>query len=679
MEEETTDMQYLSWPAMPIQPSDFISGGEEQEAHRAHAPRTNHAPVQLDYRQSTRLPPAREENLATMFRNRSALFGDALRWKANVRGRWWHMSWAENKALVNRLIAGLTALGVKPGDRIGILSETRWEWLAVDWAILGMGAVSVTIYPNLTVDTIAFMLIDSDTKVLFAQNRGQYDKIKTIRASLPGLEKIILFEDAEEFVDDPAVMSLSHLCHLSSATAQQADDLAERYAAAIRPEMMASIIYTSGTTGRPKGVIHTQASMMAQVRSTGEAVTTFRPGMSHLLWLPLAHVLGRSEHLLALDRGGVTVFAESPNTLARDIAAMQPNVIIGVPRIYEKAYAAVRAQVASSNPLRQRIFRWATRIGLQTLEKSEKGEPISPRLRAAHAIADRLVFHKVRAGLGGHLEFSVTGAAPIEREVLNFFHAAGVLILEGWGLTETMAAIAVNRPEKCRLGSVGPATPRHEIRIASDGEILLRGPCLFTGYLNNPAENKVAFTEDGWFRTGDIGYLDADGFLYITGRKKELIATAAGKKVVPDHIEALLKTITCVSQAAVFGDRKPYLVALLTLDEGELRDWASANGIPWSSAEQIAAMERFRTYLDVAITRINTRLARHETVKKYAVVPGGFTIENDLLTPTLKVRRHAVEKRYGDVIENLYTEGSFVPQSATAEASRTGSVVQISG
>ncbi|HEX8730776.1 MAG TPA: long-chain fatty acid--CoA ligase, partial [Ktedonobacterales bacterium] len=595
------------------------------------------APVNLDafvQRRLPVLPPGGEEHVVAMFRERSVRFGPAPRWQARRDGVWRGMTWSENQALVNELIAGLGALGAHAGTRVGILSETRWEWLAADWAILGLGAVTVPIYPSLTASVVEFILNDANIEYLFVENAEQYEKLAQVTA--PALKAIITLEPVEGREPPPQVrvMSFEALRSLSGATPEQAEALARDAAERIRSGDIASVIYTSGTTGRPKGVIHTHAALMAQVRCTGAALTTFQPGMRHLLWLPLAHVLGREEHLLTVDRGGVTMLAGSIDTLAQDIREARPNIIVGVPRIYEKAYAAIEARVKGAGQTQARIFAWAKAVGLAVVEARERGVAPSVWLRLRYALADRLVFRQVREAFGGQVDFSITGGAPIAADLLRFFHAAGIMILEGWGLTETMGAVTVNRLDRYRLGSVGPPTAEHAVRIAEDGEVLIHGPCVFAGYLNLPAEDAAALDSDRWLHSGDLGRVDADGFVFITGRKKELIVTAGGKKVGPDPIEARLKDIEGVSEAFVYGDRKPYLVALLTLDPTGALAWARRRGLSAASAEAVAASPEFARHLDEAVARVNSQLARYETIKRYAVAPEDFTIENGLLTPT---------------------------------------------
>lgn len=600
------------------------------------------------------LPPASEEHVVAMFRDRSTRFGPAPRWRIRQGDSWSVVTWNQAQALINQLIAGLDALGVRQGTRVGILSETRWEWLAADWAVLGLGAVTVPLYASLTASVIEYMLNDANVEYVFVEDKELYEKL--IQAQAPQVKTIIQFEGAPEDgqTRTPSLISLDALRDLSGRTPAEAEALARTCAERIRPQDMASIIYTSGTTARPKGVIHTHSTLMAQVRCTGAAVPTFKPGTTHVLWLPLAHVLGREEHLLSLDRGGITVIAESKDTLARDIREGKPNVLIGVPRIYEKAYAAIEAQVKAKSRLQQAIFAWAQRTGSAVVERDGKPLPLFLRLR--YRLADALVFRQVREALGGALDFSISGGAPISRDLLRFFHAAGVLILEGWGLTETMGAITVNPRYHYRLGSVGLPTPEHEIRIAPDGEALARGPCVFSSYLNNPTETAAALDSGGWLHTGDLGSIDADGFVYITGRKKELIVTANGKKIVPDQVESQLKGIAGVSEAFIYGDKKPYLVALLTLDPKAVSAWAAREGMPATDPASVAASPQLADYLQRKVAEVNGRLARYETIKRFVIAPEDFTIENGLLTPSLKIRRGPVTAHYHDTIEQLYAE-----------------------
>jgi long-chain acyl-CoA synthetase len=595
-----------------------------------------------------------EANLAQLFRNRSATFGDRIRWRQKDSGTGRRMTWRENQALVNNLIAGLDALGVQPGEVVGIVSNTRWEWMAADWAVIGLGSVCVTIYPSNVPATLAFIVSDSEAHYLFAENCAQYEKLLAIREQLLGVRKVILFDDAEQFAADPWVMSFDSLLQLSRRTPSEADALAAERATSIRPQDRLTLVYTSGTTGRPKGVIHTHATFMAQLEANKAVLTTIRPGMVDVLFLPLSHVFGREEHFATVDRGLETVICTSLDHLAEDIREAKPDLLFSVPRVYEKAYDTITARVAAGSAMTQRIFAWAVEVGRQIVHLKEHHKHIPASLRLRYRLADRLVFHKIREALGGNLKFAVTAAAPLDMKILDFFNGVGILLLEGWGLTETSGGFTLNTVGRYRMGTVGYAYPGHELRIAEDSEILVRGPCVFPGYHNNPVATAEAIDSDGWFHTGDIGSLDAEGFVSIVDRKKDLIITAAGKNIAPQLVENTLKTVPCVSQAAVFGDRKPYLVALLTLDPASVRAWADDASITYAEVADVYDHPRFRAFLEQGVAAANRQLASYETVKYYEVLPEDFTVENDLLTPTLKIRRRAIHQRYHDMFEALY-------------------------
>ncbi len=595
-----------------------------------------------------------EVNLAQLFRNRSQRFADQTRWRQQRDGVWQRATFRENQAMVNALISGLDALGARPGDVAAILSNTRWEWMVADWAIMGLGCVTATIYASNVPSTIAYILNDSDARFLFLENRAQYDKVRSMSDQLPNLRALIMFDDAALVTDDPRVIAFADLLKLSSRTPDEADAFAAACAAAIQPEDHASLVYTSGTTGQPKGVIQSHQMLLAQVAGAGAMLYTVFPGMRDLLFLPLSHVLGRLESLFGVDEGSETTVVPSLDRVADSLREAKPQLFLSVPRIYEKAYAAILAKVKASPRPQRIIFHWAQGVGreISLLRQDHKRLPI--RLRLANAIADRLVFHKVREALGGSLQFAVTGGAPLEAKILGFFHASGALLLEGWGLTETGGAFTVNMVDRYRIGTVGLPFPGHEIRIAPDGEILVRGPTVFSGYHNNPEATAEAIDGEGWFHTGDIGSLDTDGFLRILDRKKELIVTAGGKKIAPQYIEGLLKTIPLISQACVYGDTKPYVVALLTLNPDAVAVWARDHETSYASIADVYTMPAFRASLDARIAHTNEKLASYETVKYYDVLTEDFTVENDLLTPTLKIRRKQIYARYHERFEALY-------------------------
>jgi long-chain acyl-CoA synthetase len=595
-----------------------------------------------------------EVNLAQLFRNRAAKYGDAIRWRATRGGKQYKATWRENQAMVNTYLSALEALGVRPGDVVGIASETRWEWMVADWAIVGLGATTVTVYPSNLAPTVSFVLNDSGAKYVFAENYGQYEKLLSIRGELPNIRKVILFEDAERAAGDDWVMSFEALAKLSTRTPAEADALAAERAAAIRPEDLITFVYTSGTTGNPKGVPLTHANFMAELIGIRAVLDTVKPGMVDLLFLPLAHAFGRDEHFSGYDQGLQTVIAESLDTLAEEIRTVKPDLLFSVPRIYEKAYASIQARVRAGSGTQRRIFGWATRVGTDVSRRRQQRKRIPAGLKLRYGLANRLVFKKIRAALGGKLQFAVTAAAPLEASILEFFDAAGIQLLEGWGMTETAAGFSVNQVGRQRLGTVGKPFPGHEAKLAEDGELLVRGPCVFAGYHNNPQANAESFEPGGWFHTGDIATIDGDGFISIVDRKKDLIITAAGKNIGPQGVENVLKTIPTVSQVVVYGDRKPYLVALLTLDPAAVATWAAEHGVTYGDIHEVYTNPQYRAWLDEQVTQANRQLASYETVKYYDVLMEDFTVENDLLTPTLKIRRKQIYQRYRDRFEALY-------------------------
>jgi long-chain acyl-CoA synthetase len=595
-----------------------------------------------------------DANLAQIFQDRSRAYAERIRWRERYKGKWQQATWRENQRTVNDAIAGLAALGVRKGDTVAILSGTRWEWMAADWAIMGVGGVTVTIFPTCVPATVAYILRDADVAYVFVEDYKQYEKLLLVREQIPQVRRIILFEDAEHAEDDPRVLSFAALLREGGRSPEEADVFAAERAAAITPDDRAALIYTSGTTGQPKGAVHTHRTMLAQVVGAHAMLYTILPGMRDLLFLPLAHSMPHAEHLLGVYTGMETIVAPSLLRLVDDLRQVRPELFLGVPRVYEKFYAAARSRGESGPALQRRIFRWAVAVGEEVVRRRQRHVPVSPLLRAQYALADRLAFRKVREALGGNLQLAVTGAAPLEPGVLEFFHAAGIMLLEGWGLTETGGGFTLNTVDSFRLGTVGTPFPGHELRLAEDDEILVRGPCVFVGYHNNPQATAEAIDAEGWFHTGDIGELDADGFLRIIDRKKDLIVTAGGKKVAPQYVENLLKSIPVVSQACVYGDRKPYLVALLTLDPQEVRAWAEREAIPFGSLPEVYGHRRLRDFLRSHVAEINTQLAGYEAVREFDILPEDFTVEDNTLTPSVKIRRNAIYDRYRERYEQLY-------------------------
>ncbi|HEY7093085.1 MAG TPA: long-chain fatty acid--CoA ligase, partial [Ktedonobacterales bacterium] len=477
-----------------------------------------------------------ETNFAQLFRNRSTKFGGKVRWRQKRDGAWKQATGRENQRMVNSLIAGLDELGAKRGDVIGIASSTRWEWAVADWANIGLGAATVTLYPSNTPAVNSFILNDSGASYVFAEDKSQYDKLNSIRAEIPNVKKVILFEDAEK-VSDPWVISLADLMTLSKRSPKEQDAFAARRANEIQPNDLLTLVYTSGTTGMPKGVVHSHSTFLAQLKGAHAMFPELSQGMVDTLFLPLSHVFGRLEHFVGVDRGFETVYVQSFDNLAENLREARPHLLFSVPRVYEKVYGTIRERVDKGSHTQQRIFAWAEKVGREVSQRKEAHKGIPLGLRMRYAVADRLVFKKVRQALGGRLRLALTGAAPLDIKILEFFNACGTTLLEGWGLTETAAGFTVNSLDHYRMGTVGRVYPGSELKIAEDGEILVRGPEIFLRYNNNPEATAEALDPDRWFHTGDIGTVDHDGYVKIVDRKKDLIITAAGKNIGPQQIE----------------------------------------------------------------------------------------------------------------------------------------------
>ncbi|HEX7880061.1 MAG TPA: long-chain fatty acid--CoA ligase [Candidatus Eisenbacteria bacterium] len=584
---------------------------------------------------------------------------DAFRMKR--AGAWIDMSHREAAEAVREVAMGLAGLGVTAGDRVAILSENRVEWALADYAILALGAVNVPIYSTLTPPQVEFLLADSGARVVFVSNEAHRATIEAIRPRLESDIDLIIFDEA----DGGAVRTFASLRELGRT--RNAADPAEfdRRCVAVTADTIASVIYTSGTTGRPKGVVLTHGNITSNVVSV-RSILPIADGDSCLSFLPLCHIFERmAGHYTMMDAGATVAYAESVDAVPENLLEVKPTVLVSVPRLYEKMHSRVLDTVRRSSPLRRRLFHWAVDIGRRRSDCVLKHRPVPAMLAFQFRIAQRLVFNKLKERLGGRIRFMVSGGAPLSRDVALFFHAAGLVILEGYGLTETSPVICVNRLEDPRLGTVGQPVPGMEVRIAPDGEILVRGPGVMQGYFNAPEATQEAMA-DGWFHTGDIGLLDPDGFLTITDRKKDLIVTAGGKNVAPQPIENLLKTDPFIMEAIVVGDRRPYCVALLAPDWARVAAWARAEGIAAASNNgqpdptALSREPRIRQFLMDRVNRVNSGLAPFETIKAIALIERELTVADGDLTPTLKVKRRDLAARFSTLIESLY--GSQAPK-----------------
>ncbi|HKA63919.1 MAG TPA: long-chain fatty acid--CoA ligase [Methylomirabilota bacterium] len=590
--------------------------------------------------------------LASMFWNRVERDGDRPAQQSKEAGAWKTRTWREVGEIVRDLATGLLALGRKKEDAVGILSASRAEWVQADFAAFSAGCRTIPIYPTYPPDLIQYIVNDAGVKTLFVEDAGQLAKVLEMQGKMDGLEQIVVIHG---YQGEPSshIMTWDGLRRLGRDNVERLkSDLAGRVAE-VRPEDIATIVYTSGTTGPPKGVVQTHGNHMATLDSASK-MAGIQDRDTHLLFLPLAHSFARLESFIGVHRGLTTAFAENIDKLRDNLPEVKPHFICSVPRVFEKVYAGVIAKAETGSPVKRKIFHWAVGVGREASKLQQARRPVPPGLAFKHRLAHKLVFSKLHEALGGRLRFAVSGGAPLSKEIAEFFHAAGILILEGYGLTETCPSLTFNRLDNFRFGSVGQAQPGIEIKIAPDGEILGRGANIAKGYFKKPEATAEVFLPDGWFATGDIGRVDGDGFLYITDRKKDLIVTAGGMNIAPQNIENLLKGDPFISQAMVHGDKRPYPVALITLNPEELTKFAKTEGIldtePASLARNPKVMERVNRIVEER----NDELQSYAKIKKFSILPADFTVENGLLTPTLKVKRKVITEKYRETLDSLY-------------------------
>jgi len=569
---------------------------------------------------------------------------EAYRFKRD--GRWRGITWTEAVASTTEMSRALMAWGAAKGDRIGILSTTSIEWVFADLGIVSCGCVTVGIYPNNTAADCQYVLSHAGIELLLVENDAQLEKILSVRDKLPALRTIVNMSGATDL--SLGVLSWADFLALANRTSEQ--DLKIR-AEAVEPHDLAAIVYTSGTTGVPKGAMISQANLVFTGQSAGGAIYH----ESHfivLIFLPLAHVFARM--LIYASMYNVTTAAIDGdfNSLATTLQEVRPHYVPCVPRVFEKVHDKIHAKAQTEGGLKGKVFKWSIGIGRQVSRLKQAGESIPPWLGLRNKVADVLVFRKVRAAFGGRLVFAISGSAPLNIEIAEFFHGCGILILEGIGMTENTSFSNVNRIDRNRFGTVGPAGSGVEIKIAADGEVLIRAPNVMLGYYKNEEATRETIV-DGWLHTGDIGELE-DGFLKITDRKKDLIITAGGKNVAPQYIERVLKLSPYISQAAAYGDRRKYLTALVTLDRDVIVPWARENGLADRTYEQLAGERAVEKLIADEITRLNGQLARYETIKKVWIVPGDFSVDEGELTPTMKLKRRVVVDKYRKELDALY-------------------------
>jgi long-chain acyl-CoA synthetase len=561
----------------------------------------------------------------------------------DASGQWVSKSYREVGDIVRRLALGLIEIGIEKGDKVSILANTRPEWTYFDFAALSVGATVVPIYQTNSPEECQYVLENSDAKAVIVEDDEQLAKIEAIRDRVPKLEHVIRMDGSG------GAVSMDELIEAGSG---RSDAEWEQRWQSVTPDDICTFIYTSGTTGPPKGCVISHGNYRSMVTMALDESVLDRNTTTYL-FLPLAHSFALLIQLLSFDLGGnIAYWERDPLKIVPNLTEVKPDYFPSVPRIFEKIYTAATSEVEKSGGLKKLVFNWAIGVGTKVRERERAGKPIGWLLRKQYEIADKQVLSKIRALFGGRIKNCVTGAAPINPEILRFFDAAGVLILEGWGMTETSTAATVARPDAFKFGKVGKAFAGCEIRIADDGEILVRGPNIFQGYYKNEEATRETL-EGGWLHTGDIGELDADGYLSITGRKKDIIITAGGKNITPANLEAKIKQSPYVSQCVVIGDRRPYLVALITLDPEECVKLAEEKGWP-SDPAQLAKHEGMRELIQEHLDEVNEKFARVEQVKKFEILPQDLSQEGGELTPTLKVKRNVVAEKYEQEVDALY-------------------------
>lgn len=593
--------------------------------------------------------PQYSKPMPELFFDCAAKWPDHPVFKAKLGGQWTPVTWRELEGKAVAIAAALVHLGVEPRARAASVSHNRPEWSYVDFGTMIADVINVPIYPTNTAEQVAFVLADSGSEIVFVEDQRQLEKIRTFRDKLPKLKRAVIMQPYEA---DDFVMSLDAFMRLGRDNLDR-PAIDQRWQS-IDPEQTATLIYTSGTTGNPKGVMLCHRNLVSNIEMVQDFLT-MREGDSDLQHLPLCHAYGRMEAYVFMMHHGTVNFAESIEKIPENLREIRPIMFVTVPRLLEKVYEKIQSGLAAASPVKRALFNWALGVGRRHTEARSRNAapPLSVRLQLP--IADRLVFSKIRAALGGHVRILGYAAAPLAVEIQEFFAATGITAMEAYGLTETSPGLTANKPNDFRLGSVGKPARDTEVKIAPDGEVLVHGPQVMLGYWNSPQETAEALV-DGWFLTGDIGSFDEDGFLWITDRKKDIIITAGGKNVAPQNIENAFKLDPAIEQVAVVGDRRKFLVALIAPESGWLASFAKANGLA-GDAEALVADATVRAEIERRIAAVNTNLAKFETIKRFELLAEPFTVENGLLTPTLKVRRKNVMQRYGDLIESLYRVG----------------------
>ena len=593
----------------------------------------------------------RARSVAQLFVDRVTKTASAEAFRFPRGAAWESVTWAQVDARVRPIAAGLVALGMKSQDRVAIASSTRFEWVSADLAVMLAGAATTAIYPTTSDSDVAYIVADSQSRIVFAENDAQIAKLRANRPSLPDVVKVVTFDGT---ADGDWVISLADLEQLGTAHLAQAPSVVDDRIQAVEPQHLATLVYTSGTTGRPKGVRLSHDCWTYEVAAV-DAIHLLSQDDLQYLWLPLAHVLGKVLLTLPLQIGFPTVLDGRVDKIVDNMAVVSPTFMGAAPRIFEKAYARITTSMSAEAGAKARLFDWAIGVGRRVAALRAQGRSASVLLAAQFVIADALVLNKIQARFGGRIRFFISGSAALNADVARWFDAAGLLILEGYGLTESSAASFVNRPGSYVFGSVGWPLPGTEVAIAPDGEIMLKGPGVMAGYHNLPQDTAETVDPDGWLHTGDIGNLDERGFLRITDRKKDLFKTSNGKHVAPSAIESIFQGVCpYASQLIVEGEGRTFVSALVALDPDAIAGWAAENGMAEMPYAELVSSPAVRQLVQGCIDELNAKLNRWETIKKFLILDRDLTIEQGELTPSMKLKRRVVADRYKNELDSLY-------------------------
>ncbi len=595
--------------------------------------------------------PTPAVSVARMFYDRVAATPDAEAFRYPRDGGWASVTWAQTAETVRVTAAGLLALGIRPEERVAIASATRIEWLYADLAIMCAGAATTAVYPSTGADDVAFILSDSGSRIAFAEDDVQVAKLREQRDHLPDLIRVVTFDGTP---DGEWVLSLEDLQALGAKHLVEHPTAVDEAVAAVGPDHLATLIYTSGTTGQPKGV-ELPHRCWTYIGAGATTLNVLSRGDLQYLWLPLSHSFGKMLEAVQLQIGFPTAVDGRMDKIVDNLGVVRPTFMAGPPRIFEKVHAKVVQTVEEEGGVRYLLFKWAFGVGHQVAQARLENRRPNPVLLAQFALADRLVLSQIRARLGGRIRFLVSGSAALSKDVADWFYAAGLLVLEGYGLTETSAAACIVRPEEPAFGVVGPPLAGTEVKVAHDGEILLRGPGVMRGYHNLAEDTAEVLTEEGWFATGDVGDVDPAGRLRITDRKKDLIKTSGGKYIAPQAVEVMFRAVCpLASQMLVHADGRNYATALITLDPEALAQWGRAQGLSATDYPALAGDPAVHEYVDACVQELNGRLNRWETVKDFRILDHDLSVEDGELTPSMKVRRKVIEARYGSLLDSMY-------------------------